>query len=74
MTRLPTLAAAAAVLAAALMTSGCIMVNGADMNDEAAWHGNNAPPFDAAREECDERTESRDAFRACMAEKGWTRS
>lgn len=74
MKRLLTLTATAAVLASALMTSGCIMVNGADMSDEAAWHGNNAQPFDAAREECDERTESRDAFRACMGEKGWTRS
>lgn len=74
MKRLLTFAAASAVLAAALMTSGCIMVNGADMDDDTAWHGNNAQPFDAAREDCDDRTESRDAFRACMAEKGWTRS
>ena len=74
MKRLLTLTATAAVLASALMTSGCIMVNGADFSDETAWHGNNAQPFDAARDECDERTESRDAFRACMAEKGWTRS
>lgn len=64
----------AAAASAAVLTSGCIMVNGADMSDEAAWHGNNAQPFDAARDDCDERTESRDAFRACMAEKGWTRS
>lgn len=74
MKRLLTLTATAAVLASALMTSGCIMVNGADMSDEAAWHGNNAQPFDAARDDCDERTESRDAFVVCMAEKGWTRS
>jgi len=74
MNRLRTLTATAAVLASALMTSGCIMVNGTDISDETAWHGNNAQPFDAARDECDERTESRDAFRACMAEKGWTRS
>lgn len=74
MNRLLSLAATAAVLSAALMTSGCIMVNGADMDDSTAWHGNNAQPFDAAREDCDERTESRDAFRTCMAEKGWTRS
>ena len=74
MKRLLTLTATAAVLTSALMTSGCIMVNGADMDDDTAWHGNNAQPFETAREECDERTESRDAFRACMAEKGWTRS
>ncbi len=74
MTRLFNIAAASALLAAALMTSGCIMVNGADMSDEPAWHGNNAQPFDAARADCDARTESRDAFRTCMAEKGWTRS
>ena len=67
-----TLTAAAAVLAASLMTSGCITVIDADSSD-SAWHGNNAQPFDTARDECDARTESRDAFRACMAEKGWTR-
>lgn len=73
MKRLLTLAATSAVLAAALMTSGCITVIDADHGDDA-WHGNNAQPFDAARADCDDRTESRDAFRACMAEKGWTRS
>jgi len=62
-----------ASLSAALMTSGCITVIDAD-SDDMAWHGNNAQPFDAARDECDERTDGRDAFRACMAEKGWTRS
>ena len=72
MKRLLTLAATAAVLGSALMTSGCITVIDADSSD-SAWHGNNAQPFDAARDECDERTESRDAFRGCMAEKGWTR-
>ena len=61
-----------ATVSAALMTSGCITVIDADGDD--SWHGNNAQPFDAAREECDDRTESRDAFFACMAEKGWTRS
>ena len=59
-------------VSAALMTSGCITVIDADGDD--SWHGNNAQPFDAAREECDDRTESRDAFVACMAGKGWTRS
>lgn len=61
-----------ATASAALMTSGCITVIDADGDD--SWHGNNAQPFDAAREECDDRTESRDAFVACMAGKGWTRS
>ncbi|OYX58181.1 MAG: hypothetical protein B7Y86_04030 [Brevundimonas subvibrioides] len=61
-----------ATVSAALMTSGCITVIDADGDD--SWHGNNAQPFDAAREECDDRTESRDAFVACMAGKGWTRS
>ncbi|AQR60320.1 hypothetical protein BZG35_00605 [Brevundimonas sp. LM2] len=61
-----------ASLSAALMTSGCITVIDAKGDDDA-WHGNNAQPFDAARADCDARTESRDAFRACMAEKGWTR-
>ena len=74
MKRLSTLAAASAVLASALMTSGCIMVNGADMDDSTAWHGNNAQPFEAARDDCDRTIENRTAFRACMAEKGWTRS
>ncbi|MDP3404593.1 MAG: hypothetical protein Q8S03_07885 [Brevundimonas sp.] len=69
MKRLVTLAA----LTAAVMVSGCITVIDAD-SDDRAWHGNNAQPFDTARDECDERTNGRDAFRACMAEKGWTRS
>ena len=63
-----------ATTAAALMTSGCIMVNGADVSDDTAWHGNNAQPFDAARDGCHRTTDSDRAFRACMAEKGWTRS
>ena len=62
-----------ATLTAAVMVSGCITVIDADSED-MAWHGNNAQPFDAARDDCDARTEGRDAFRACMAEKGWTRS
>ena len=61
-----------ATVSAALMTSGCITVIDADGDD--SWHGNNAQPFHVAREECDDRTESRDAFVVCMAEKGWTRS
>jgi hypothetical protein len=62
-----------ASLSAALLTAGCITVIDAD-GDDGAWHGNNAQAFNAARDDCDARTESRDAFRACMAEKGWTRS
>lgn len=73
MKRLLTLAAASAVLASALMTSGCITVIDADSGD-GAWHGNNAQPFDTARDQCDRTTETRSAFRACMAEKGWSRS
>ena len=61
-----------AATAAALMTSACITVIDAD-SDDMAWHGNDAQPFDASREDCDRRTESGSAFRACMAEKGWTR-
>ena len=71
MKRLLILAAAAS---AAVLTSGCIMVNGADVSDDTAWHGNNAQPFDAARDDCHRTTDSGSAFRACMAEKGWTRS
>ena len=64
-----------ATVSAALMTSGCITVIDADGDD--SWHGNNAQPFDAARAQC--RAETRhgshsDAFRDCMAGKGWTRS
>lgn len=74
MKRLLTLASTAALLGAALTTSGCIMVNGADISDDMAWHGNNAQPFDASRDDCHRTTDSDSAFRACMAEKGWTRS
>lgn len=72
MKRLSTLAAASAVLAAALMTSGCIMVNGADVSD-GGWRGTNAQPFDASRDDCHRTTDSASTFRACMADKGWTR-
>lgn len=74
MKRLLILAAAAS---AAVLTSGCIMVNGADISDDTAWHGNNAQPFDAARAECRRDNHGRhveNAFRDCMAGKGWTRS
>lgn len=65
-----------AAMAAALSTSACITVIDAD-HDDTAWHGENAQPFDAARAEC--RAASNhgshgDAFRDCMAGKGWTRS
>jgi hypothetical protein len=64
-------------LSAALMTSACVTVIDASDNDGRAWHGNNAGPFDAARAECraaTSRGERGDAFRDCMAAKGWTRS
>lgn len=64
-------------LSAALMTSACVTVIDADHDDDMAWHGQNAQPFDAARAECRASTgkgQRSDAFRACMAEKGWTRS
>ena len=65
----------AAALSASLMASACVTVIDATDSDDA-WHGNNAQPFDAARAEC--RAEAGkhhgDAFRDCMAGKGWTRS
>jgi hypothetical protein len=74
MKRLLILAAAAAV---ALTTSACVTVIDASDDHDLAWHGENAQPFDAARDQC--RAETRhghhsDAFRDCMASKGWTRS
>ena len=67
----------AAVSAAALSTSACITVIDADDHDDRAWHGENAQPFDSARRECRASThggKGSDAFRDCMAGKGWTRS
>lgn len=64
-------------LAAALMTSACITVIDADDSDDLAWHGQSAQPFDAARADCRASTgkgQRSDEFRACMADKGWTRS
>ncbi|GLS02572.1 hypothetical protein GCM10007859_25990 [Brevundimonas denitrificans] len=64
-------------LSAALMTSGCITVIDADHEDDFGWHGENAQPFDGARAECRASTGEgprSDAFRQCMAAKGWTRS
>jgi hypothetical protein len=66
-----------AALSAALMTSACVTVIDAGDDDDLAWHGQNAQPFDSARAECrasTDRGQRSDAFRACMAEKGWTRS
>jgi hypothetical protein len=64
-------------LSAALMTSACVTVIDAGDDDDLAWHGQNAQPFDGARAECrasTDRGQRSEAFRACMAEKGWTRS
>lgn len=66
-----------AALSAAFMTSACVTVIDASHDRDLAWHGNNAGPFDAARAECRASTGKgthSDAFRACMADKGWTRS
>lgn len=64
-----------ATLSAALMTSACVTVIDASDSDDA-WHGNNAQPFEAARDACRAETGDRhgDAFRDCMAARGWTRS
>ncbi len=66
-----------AALSAALMTSACVTVIGASDHNDHAWHGNNAGPFEVARAECRASTgkgQRSDAFRECMATKGWTRS
>ena len=73
MKRLLILAAASA----ALMTSACVTVIDASDDGELAWHGENAQPFDAARAQCRAENHGRhvsEAFRDCMAAKGWTRS
>lgn len=67
----------AAVSAVALGTSACVTIIDADGHDSIAWSGENAQPFNTARDEC--RAETRqgqrsDAFRDCMAGKGWTRN
>ena len=62
-----------AVTAAALATSACVTVIDAD--SDWAWHGQNAQPFDAARDECSRLGDARStAFVTCMADKGWVRS
>lgn len=66
-----------AALSAALMTSACVTVIDASDDNDLAWHGQNAQPFDSARDDCrasTDRGQRSEAFRACMAEKGWTRS
>ena len=66
-----------AALSASLMTSACVTVIDASDDADMAWHGENAQPFDAARDACRASTGRglrSDAFRACMADKGWTRS
>lgn len=62
-----------AAAAAALSTSACVTV--IDANDDPInWTGQNAQPFDGARDACI-RSHGTDqhssAFRACMADKGW---
>ena len=64
-------------LSVALMTSACVTVIDASDSDNLAWHGENAQPFDEARAACRTSTgkgQRSDKFRACMADKGWTRS
>ncbi|MBF0665714.1 MAG: hypothetical protein IR159_09290 [Brevundimonas sp.] len=66
-----------ALAAAALATSACVTVIDANGSDDLAWHGENAQPFDQARADCRASTgkgQHSDAFRGCMAGKGWTRS
>ena len=68
---------ALAALSAALLTSACVTVIDADSSDDLAWHGENAQPFDVARDACRASTgkgQHSDDFRDCMAGKGWTRS
>ena len=65
-----------AAVSASLMASGCVTVIDASDSDDLAWHGQDAQPFDAARDACRAEAGDRhgDAFRDCMAAKGWTRS
>ena len=41
-----------AALSASLMTSACVTVIDASDDADMAWHGENAQPFDAARDAC----------------------
>ena len=66
-----------AALSGAFMTSACVTVIDASDDNDLAWHGENAQPFDTARAECRASTgegQRSEAFRGCMAGKGWTRS
>jgi hypothetical protein len=44
--------------------------------DNGGWTGSGAQPFDSAQQECEAETLSNhgQAFEACMAIKGWTRT
>lgn len=66
-----------AAVSASLMASACVTVIDATDSDDLAWHGENAQSFDDARDACHASTgkgQHSDAFRDCMAGKGWTRS
>lgn len=65
----------AAVASAALLNAACVTV--IDAGSDYGWSGENAQPFDAARDSCRAsagRAEGSTAFVQCMADKGWTRS
>lgn len=65
-----------AAASAALMTSACVTVIDASDDSNVNWTGENAQPFDASLRQCRDRVNNgqrSEAFRACMAEKGWTR-
>lgn len=65
-----------AAASTALMTSACVTVIDASDDSGVNWTGQNAQPFDASLSQCRDRVDGgqrSDAFRACMAEKGWTR-
>lgn len=62
------------VLSAALLASACVTV--IDASEGTNWQGENAQPFDAARQGCKDTASDNvnsSAFIACMAAKGWTR-
>lgn len=64
-------------LSAALMTSACVTVIDATDGEDLAWHSESGQSFDSARESCRASTgkgQRSDAFRDCMAGRGWTRS
>jgi uncharacterized low-complexity protein len=64
-----------AVAAAALTSAACVTI--IDANSDYGWSGENAQPFDSARDSCRAsagHAEGSTAFVQCMADKGWTRS